>query len=105
VETDLDARRIWSVKEYCSSLRKLFVISNMRIACSNAFWYTVNSLKLLIMLVRIVVYSCQLQPASCALLVSSLLPTAICQPPAVFQKGFAPLGPPVFFSRGCSHYH
>jgi hypothetical protein len=37
VQTDLEARRIWSVSEYCSSLGKRFVISKMRIACSNAF--------------------------------------------------------------------
>ena len=37
VQTDLEARRIWSVKAYCSSFGKRFVISKILMACSKAF--------------------------------------------------------------------
>jgi hypothetical protein len=48
VHTDLDERRIWSVRENCSAFGKVFVASKILIACSKALRYTVNSLKLLI---------------------------------------------------------
>ncbi len=48
VHTDLEDRRIWSINERCSDFGKLFVTSKILTACSNAFWYTVKSLKLLI---------------------------------------------------------
>ncbi len=48
VHTDLEDRRMWSINERYSEFGKLFVISKILTACSNAFWYTVKSLKLFI---------------------------------------------------------
>ena len=41
--TDLEERRIWSVKEYVSSRGNLLDNSKIRIAASNAIRYTSNS--------------------------------------------------------------
>ncbi len=48
VHIDLEDRRIWSIKEYCSDFGKLFVTSKIAATCSNSFWYTAKSLKLFI---------------------------------------------------------
>ncbi len=45
-QTERDERLNWSVKENYSIFGKPFVTLKILMACSNAFWYTIKSLKL-----------------------------------------------------------
>jgi len=77
-QTDRDERLNWSIKENCSIFGKPFVTSKILMACSNAFWYTIKSLKL-----PAIAYpfcALVLPPAACCLLLTascSLFPAPI----------------------------